>query len=53
MPARRRATFVLVDEALAELAEILQIEPSGYRENDLVSVARRVLRELVAKLADL
>ncbi len=41
-----------VDEALAELAEIMQTEPTGYRNNTKLAQAKRAVSEWVAKMAD-
>ena len=42
-----------VDEALASLAEIMQTNPSGYRNNDGMAKAKRAVREWIAKLGAL
>lgn len=41
-----------VDEALAELAEIMQTEPTGYQNNTKLAQAKRAVSEWIAKLAD-
>ncbi|MDP2830266.1 MAG: hypothetical protein Q8O37_16890 [Sulfuricellaceae bacterium] len=49
-PAYARARGV--DEALAELAEVIQTNPTGFQTNTLEAKAIRTVREWVAKLAD-
>ncbi len=41
-----------VDEALADLAEIMQTEPTGYQNNTKLAQAKRTISEWIAKLAD-
>lgn len=42
-----------VDEALASLAEIMETNPSGYRNNGLMAKAKRSIQEWIAKLGAL
>ena len=41
-----------VDEALAELAEILYTEPTGYQNNTILAKTKRVVSEWIARIAE-